>query len=96
ELRAMSRLVALMGRIAGDEDSVAAMALVLDMARLADALEYLRTAQHRLHQAQAARDAARQLRALAAGGQRPVTTPLTVAATTSHTVDSARRAMRTR
>ncbi|SCL70680.1 hypothetical protein GA0070606_5477 [Micromonospora citrea] len=30
ELRAMSRLVALIGRIAADEDSVAAMALVLD------------------------------------------------------------------
>ncbi|MBQ1076691.1 relaxase [Micromonospora sp. C31] len=94
ELRAMSRLVALMGRIAGDEDSVAAMALVLDMARLADALEYLRTAQQRLHQAEAARDAAQQLRTLAAGGQRPVTTPLTVAVTPSPTVDSARRAMR--
>ncbi|KAB1125424.1 relaxase, partial [Micromonospora sp. AMSO12t] len=96
ELRAMSRLVALMGRIAGDEDSVAAMALVLDMARLADALEYLRTAQQRLHQAQAARDAARQLRTLAAGGQRPVTAPLTVAVTPSPTVDSARRTPRAR
>ena len=38
ELRAMARLVRLMGHISGDEDTFALLALVLDLARLGDTL----------------------------------------------------------
>lgn len=96
ELGTMARLVALMGRISGSEDEFAALRLVLKMAIFADAMEQLRTAQGRLHQARAARDAARQLRALAGGQQRPVAPPLTLAATPGPTVNTARRAPRGR
>ncbi|MEU5554044.1 relaxase [Micromonospora sp. NPDC047793] len=96
EMRAMSRLVALMGRISGDDDLVAALALVMDLSRLADTVEQLRKAQRRLHQAEAARTAADALR-LVAGGRRPVVTPpLTVTATPVPTVGGGRRAARGR
>ncbi|MEU3457209.1 relaxase [Micromonospora sp. NPDC006766] len=96
ELRAMARLVALMGRISGDEDAVAALALVMDLARLADALEGLRQAQQRLHQAEAARAAAGALRLVAGGRQQVVAPPLTPAATPEPTVGGGRRAARGR
>lgn len=96
EMRAMSRLVALMGRISGDDDAIAALALVMDLARLADTVEQLRRAQHRLHQADAARTAAKALR-LVADGRRPVVTLLLAAAPTSApTVGGGRRAARGR
>ncbi|MEU4398252.1 hypothetical protein [Micromonospora orduensis] len=96
EMRAMSRLVALMGRISGDDDAIAALALVMDLARLADTLEQLRRAQQRLHQADAARTAAEALR-LVADGRRPVVTlPLIAAPTSAPTVGGGRRAARGR
>ncbi|MFF5217852.1 relaxase [Micromonospora sp. NPDC000442] len=96
EMRAMSRLVALMGRISGDEDTVAALALMMDLSRFADTIEQLRRAQQRLHQAEAARTAAEALR-LVAGGRRPVVAPpLTVTATPVPTVGGGRRAARGR
>lgn len=90
ELGAMARLVALMGRISGDEDTYAALRLVLKMATLADALEQLRLAQRRLHQAQAARAAATALRAIGGAVRPPVTPPLTPAATPETRVNSGR------
>jgi hypothetical protein len=71
ELRAMSRLIRLMGRISGDEDTFALLALVLDLARLGDTLAWWRQAQDRWHQADAAREAAHTLRAWHAAGVRP-------------------------
>lgn len=65
-MRSMSRLVSLMGRVSGDDDALAALRLVLKLATLADTLGHLRDAQQRLHQAQAARNAAAALRAVAA------------------------------
>ncbi|MET9303141.1 relaxase [Micromonospora aurantiaca] len=96
EMRAMSRLVALMGRISGDDDAIASLALVMDLARLADALEQLRTAQQRLHQAEAARAAAGALRAVAGGRQPAVALPLTVTPTSEPTVGGGRRTARGR
>ncbi|MFD6732293.1 relaxase [Micromonospora aurantiaca] len=94
EMRAMSRLVALMGRITGD--AIAALALVMDLARLADTLEQLRTAQQRLHQAEAARAAADALRLVAGGRQPAVTLLLTATPTSEPTVGGGRRVARGR
>ncbi|WP_328384325.1 relaxase (plasmid) [Micromonospora zamorensis] len=96
ELGAMSRLVAVMGRISGDEDTYAALRLVLKLAKLADALEQVRAAQQRLHQAEAARAAATALRAIAGATRPPVTVPLTPAVTPGPTVKNDRRAPRSR
>ncbi|MET7879820.1 relaxase [Micromonospora profundi] len=96
EMRAMSRLVALMGRVSGDDDAIAALALVMDLARLADTLEQLRTAQQRLHQAEAARTAAEALRVVAGGRQRAVTLPLTPTSTPVPKVGGGRRSSRGR
>ncbi|MEK8106594.1 hypothetical protein NKG94_17550 [Micromonospora sp. M12] len=96
EMRAMSRLVVLMGRVSGDDDTIAALALVMDLARLADTLEQLRNAQQRLHQAEAARAAADALRLVAGGRQRAVTPPLTPTSTTVPTVGGGRRTSRGR
>ena len=65
DLRSLSRLVHLMGRLSGDKDTSAMLVLLLELARLADALESLRHAQQRVHQAEAARRAAESLRAAA-------------------------------
>ncbi|MBO4140148.1 relaxase [Micromonospora tulbaghiae] len=96
EMRAMSRLVALMGRISGDDDTIAALALVMDLARLADTLERLRQAQQRLHQAEAARAAADALRLVAGGRQPAVTLRLTATPTPEPTVGGGRRTARDR
>ncbi|RKF24638.1 relaxase [Micromonospora globbae] len=96
EMRAISRLVALMGRISGDDDAVAALALVMDLARLADALEDLRRAEQRLHQAEAARAAAAELRLVAGGRQQVVALALTPMPTPEPTVGGGRRAVRGR
>jgi len=69
ETRAMARLVYLMGRISGDEDTYAALALVLDLARFGDTLARLRDVQQRWHQAEDARHAATMLRTTAEGGR---------------------------
>jgi hypothetical protein len=63
-LRAVARLVALTGRAARDE-TTQVLALVANLAALAEAVAQLRQAQQRLAQASAARTAADQLRALA-------------------------------
>ncbi|MDQ7905979.1 relaxase [Phytohabitans sp. ZYX-F-186] len=62
-LRSMARLIAVMGSLSRDRDTVAALHLVLTLAALAESLADLREAQHRLAQARAARHAAGQLRA---------------------------------
>jgi hypothetical protein len=66
DLRAMSRLIAVVGRLTGDHDTAAALQLLLQMSMLADNLADLRDAQRRLHQARAARQVAEQLRTIAA------------------------------
>jgi hypothetical protein len=68
ELRAISRLIFVMGRLTGDHDTAIALQLVLQMSILADTLADLREAQQRLHQARAARQAAEQLRGIASSG----------------------------
>jgi hypothetical protein len=77
EMRAMSRLIYVMGRVSGDHDTYAALALVLKLARLGDTLAWLREAQQRFHQAEAARAAADQLRQIAGSGR--LVTPLVTA-----------------
>jgi hypothetical protein len=69
-LRAVSRLVRLMGRMAGDTDIYAMLALLLNLAHLANALADVREAQQRYHQAQAARGVAAILRSAASSGGR--------------------------
>jgi hypothetical protein len=72
----MSRLVHLMGQMAGSKDTFAMLALLRDLAGLADTLAMLRDAQRRHHQAEAARAVAAILRgAVTAGGQLGPTAP---------------------
>jgi hypothetical protein len=66
ELRAISRLIFVMGRLTHDQDTAIALQLVLQMSILADTLADLREAQQRLHQARSARHAAEQLRTASA------------------------------
>jgi hypothetical protein len=69
-VRALSRLVLLMGQTTRDKDAAALLALLRDLARLSDALAVLREAEQRLHQAEAARAVAVILRAAADAGGR--------------------------
>lgn len=62
-LRAMARLIGLMGALSRDRDTLAALHLIYTLAALAESLADLREAQDRVHQARAARHAAAQLRA---------------------------------
>jgi hypothetical protein len=62
QLRAMSRLISVMGRLAGDDDTTAALQLVLQLAALAENLANLRESQQRLHQVRDARHVAELLR----------------------------------
>jgi hypothetical protein len=78
EMRAISRLVSLMGRISGDEDLFALLALVLDMSRLGDTLAHLRDVQGRWHQAEAARQSAELLRTWHTDGIHPGAVPAPV------------------
>lgn len=64
-LRSMSRLLALAGRISGSADMLAAARLLVDVAALAESIRDLRTAQNLAHQAAAARACATRLRAAA-------------------------------
>jgi hypothetical protein len=68
QLRHLSRLIAVMGRLTSDDDTAAALQLVLQMSVLADNLADLRESQQRLHQARAARHTANRLRNLAEAG----------------------------
>ncbi|BBH67093.1 mobilization protein [Actinoplanes sp. OR16] len=72
-LRHLSRRIALAGRVSGDQDRAAAVALLREISRLGRALEELRTAQRRLHQAEAAHRATVALRMFTEGGQKLVT-----------------------
>ena len=83
ELRSMSRLIAVMGRLTDDEDTAAAFHLLQTMAMFADNLAAVREAQQRQHQATAARNAAERLRALVAQhqGSVPPSQTTTVSAT---------------
>jgi hypothetical protein len=67
QLRAMGRLISVMGRLTGDEDAAAALLLVFNLAALAENLADLRHSQQRLHQVRDARHAAAVLRGLASG-----------------------------
>ncbi len=78
-MRSLSRLISLMGRVSGNDDALAALHLVATLAALADTLGRLRAMQDRLHQAQAARDAATALRVAAINARRLVTPPATPA-----------------
>jgi len=62
QLRTMARLIAVMGAVSRDRDTLAALHLVYMLAALAESLADLREAQARLSQARAARHAAGQLR----------------------------------
>jgi hypothetical protein len=75
----MARLVRPMGHISGDEDTFALLALVLDLARLGDTLDWWRRSQDAWHQAGAARDAAAALRAWLATGAPAAPRPVTAA-----------------
>jgi hypothetical protein len=63
QLRAIARLISVMGALSRGEDTMAALYLVYTLAALAESLADLREAQDRLHQARDARAAAGQLRA---------------------------------
>lgn len=65
DLRTLARLITAMGRLTSDDDTAAALHLLLTMAMFADNLADLREAQQRLHQARAARHAAEHLRTIA-------------------------------
>ena len=74
----MARLISVMGSISRDQDTMAALHLVYTLATFAESLADLREAHDRLHQAQAARTAARQLRSCTAppaAGPTPTTAP---------------------
>jgi hypothetical protein len=82
QLRAMSRLISVMGRLTGDQDAVAALQLMLHLAALGEHLADLRHHQQRLHQVRDARHAASTLRYIARGAATgPATSPPTVMAT---------------
>lgn len=65
QLRAVSRLLGLAGRLSDDKALFATLRLIVNLSLLADALAELRESQRQLHQARAARTAARLLRAVA-------------------------------
>jgi len=91
QMRAMARLVALMGRVSGTEDTLAALHLILNLAALADTLAHLRDTQHRWYQAQAAREAAKALRATTVTtAEAMATPPVTPAPTAGPTVGPGR------
>ncbi|WP_239175836.1 relaxase [Actinoplanes cyaneus] len=91
ELRAHARLIWLMGRVSGDDDAYAALRLVLQLGRLADAIAQLRAAQLRLHQARDARIAGLALRRVAAGGRATVAVTATSRPTPARTGGGGRR-----
>lgn len=72
-LRAMARLIAVVGRLTGDRDTAAALLLLYHLAALAEHVADLRETQQRLHQVRDARYAAQRLRALA--GSAPAAGP---------------------
>ena len=90
QLRAVSRLLGVAGRLRDDKALFAMLRLIVNLSLLADALAELRESQRRIHQARAARAAARLLRAAAdapagplptAAEVEPLTGPLTAPST---------------
>ena len=88
QLRAMARLIGVAGQLADNDALFGMLRLIVNLSLLADALAELRESQQRLHQARAARTAARLLRAAAdapagpapsmtGAGTAPATGPLT-------------------
>ncbi len=88
QLRAVSRLLGVAGQLADNKTLFPMLRLIVNLSLLADALAELRESQRRLHQARAARTAARLLRAaadapagpaptVAEAGTVPLTGPLT-------------------
>ncbi|MFV2101832.1 relaxase/mobilization nuclease domain-containing protein [Micromonospora sp. LOL_024] len=65
QLLSMSRLISAAGRLSNDDDTAAALQLVLRVSMIANNLAILREAQDRIHQASAARLAADRLQAIA-------------------------------
>jgi hypothetical protein len=65
DLRAMVRLIWLMGQLSDDRPTAAMLHLLYSLAMLAESLADLREVQQRLHQARAARAAAQELRGIA-------------------------------
>jgi len=72
-LRRASRRIAMSGRVSGGDDRAAVIGLCRAISQLSGAMADLRTAQQRLHQAQAAHQAAVALRMFTEGGHRLVT-----------------------
>jgi hypothetical protein len=66
-LRAVARLVAVTGRLTGDQDTTAALWLIYHLTALGERLADLRQTQQRLHQVRDARHAAKTLRTLPVG-----------------------------
>ena len=91
DLRAVARLIGLMGQISGDRETFAILELMAKLAALSDAVEDLRRAQLRLHQAHDARAAAACLRIWRGGSARPVGAAAAVTPTTSPKMGPDRR-----
>jgi hypothetical protein len=75
QLRAMSRLLGVAGHLADNPAALAMLRLIVNLSLLADALAELRESQRRIHQARAARTAARLLRMAADDVAGSATTP---------------------
>jgi hypothetical protein len=75
QLRSMARLISVMGAIREDTDTTAVLHLILNIAAIAEHLADIREAQQRLHQAQAARNAARLLSQYGPPGSGGLSTP---------------------
>lgn len=86
QLRAVSRLLSAAGQLSNDKALFAMLRLIVNLSLLADALAELRESQRRLHQARAARTAARLLRAVADAPEGPA--PIVAQAGTTRTARS--------
>jgi hypothetical protein len=91
DLRAVARLIGLMGQISGDRETFAILELMAKLAVLSDALEDLRRSQLRLHQARDANAAATGLRRWRAGSGRRSAAAAAVTPTTPPTMGPDRR-----
>jgi hypothetical protein len=74
QLRAMARLISIMGRLTGHHDTTTFLQLVYQLAALAEHLADLRQSQDRLHQVRDARRAAQALRTQVSGNLPPSAT----------------------
>nr|WP_230416933.1 relaxase/mobilization nuclease domain-containing protein [Micromonospora tarapacensis] len=95
QLRSMSRLISTVGRLTSDDDTAAALQLVLRMSMIADNVATLREAQDRIHQARAARIVAERLRRIATASRSQVPLPADRAYTAAVRPSEERAARRT-